>query len=502
MKNTWLRKVTTEDSDIIFAWINDPDTRRFSLNSEAIPRQDHDAWFAKRMADQYCYHYMVMNQDIPVGVVRLDLTEDGISSGEFRVSINIAPDERGKGYGKKALTLLVKQAACEIPDARILHAEIKMQNVSSVKGFEYAGFKRLYVTGGEDPVAYYELTINHSGIVYFRCDAGSVIGSGHLMRCLTIADACDAKGLLPVFVMASGDMARIVQQRGYVCVVLGTDYSQMYLEIPALSAVVPDGATIFLDSYQITDSYMDSLHAHDYHLIRMTDGERINSDVECLINYNLSANKKEYPTSMLRCLIGPDYAPVRPAFCDFPFGVTENICEIMITTGATDPYHISLALLQQILNSDSYKKVKLQVICGQYNTDLEVLKTLEKSYGDRVSIVTGETDLSSYMRRADFVFAGSGSTVYELCAIGVPSAVFSFADNQIPIAQAYGKIFPGMNLGDYRESGFEIAKRAIDALDSVSTLFTRQAMSRKMQELVDGRGAARIADAIYDVIFA
>lgn len=496
MKNLWLRRVNDADSDLLFEWINDPDTRRNSLNSAPIMRKEHDAWFERRKADSSCHHYMVMEGANAVGVVRLDGIED--SEGEYRVSINIAPEERGRGYGHEALLLLNNQACAEIPDAQILHAEIKISNTASKKSFEKAGYRLILTTGGDDPVSYLERSVDHSQMVYFRCDANSQIGSGHLMRCLTIADACRDKDVTPVFIMAQDDMEQVVRERGYVCTVLGTEYDKMHLEIPKLVTCVPDGAVVVIDSYQIGDSYIKGLAAHDYRIFLMNDGGDIRKDVDCLINYNISADKKEYPTSEMRCLIGPSYAPVRPSFCDFPFGVTESIRDILITTGASDPYHISLLLLQGLLQHS--KNLQIQVICGKFCEDEELLLAAQKAYGGRVSVITGATDLSAYMRKADFVFAGSGSTVYELMAIGAPAAVFSFADNQLPIAEAYDTYFPGLNLGDIRKDAFLVTERAIQTLENLSTPFVRQDMSRRMQQIVDGGGAGRIADAIRDVV--
>lgn len=69
-------------------------------------------------------------------------------------------------------------------------------------------------------------------MVLFRVDGNSQIGTGHIMRCLSLAEAFQERGIRPVFVLAEPDMGSLIRQRGFECRVLGTAYDHMENELP------------------------------------------------------------------------------------------------------------------------------------------------------------------------------------------------------------------------------------------------------------------------------
>ena len=96
----YLREATIEDRDLLFEWANDPETRRASFRMEKIGYEEHCRWFERILNDKNERQFILMNQDEPVGQVRLTLEgEDAV------VSYSIAPDKRGLGYGKEIIRL-------------------------------------------------------------------------------------------------------------------------------------------------------------------------------------------------------------------------------------------------------------------------------------------------------------------------------------------------------------------------------------------------------------
>lgn len=99
------------------------------------------------------------------------------------------------------------------------------------------------------------------------------------------------------------------------------------------------------------------------------------------------------------------------------------------------------------------------------------------------------------MQAADLAVTAGGTTVYELCACGTPSVCYVLADNQLQNVQALTGAGLMLFGGDVREAGGVVGMlRQIDRL--LADAFLRAEMSRRMQQLVDGKGAARIAEAI------
>ena len=134
----YLREATTEDRDLLYEWANDPETRRASFHTEKIAYEEHCRWFDKILNDESELQYILMNQDEPVGQVRLTLEgEDAV------VSYSIAPDKRGLGYGKEIIRL-TQDLAREHSDIHRLVAQVKPSNLASVSCFENCGFEEEY----------------------------------------------------------------------------------------------------------------------------------------------------------------------------------------------------------------------------------------------------------------------------------------------------------------------------------------------------------------------
>lgn len=113
------RPATRDDAALLFAWANDPETRRQSFTTEPIAWETHVAWLERRLADSLI---LIFENPEPVGVVRI---QDGV------ISITVAPEHRGKGYA----TPMIREAA---QPGTI--AEVKPDNVASLRAFAAAGF--------------------------------------------------------------------------------------------------------------------------------------------------------------------------------------------------------------------------------------------------------------------------------------------------------------------------------------------------------------------------
>ena len=128
-----VRKAKESDADLLLEWSNDPLTRHNSFNSKEIKKSDHYQWYFRKLKDQNSMIYFFDRSKVSIGVVRFDL------SGHVVIGVNVAPSERGKGFG----TELIRRG-CEVfwqsQDADIF-AYIKDTNIASIKSFEKAGFK-------------------------------------------------------------------------------------------------------------------------------------------------------------------------------------------------------------------------------------------------------------------------------------------------------------------------------------------------------------------------
>ena len=137
-----IRRAIVADAQDIWRWRNDVDTRAVSRNSATVTWNDHRAWFERRLADPSTLMLIGMADERAVGVVRFDRTSESTAD----VSINLAPEYRGRGLGKALL-----RAGCAFASndgfAAIFDAEILSANLSSQRIFEQAGFAQIAAQG-------------------------------------------------------------------------------------------------------------------------------------------------------------------------------------------------------------------------------------------------------------------------------------------------------------------------------------------------------------------
>ena len=133
----FLRNATIEDARDVFNWRNDPTTRENSFNKDEIDLESHMLWFGKRLGREDTLMYILTDGTEKVGNIRIDI---GGRTGE--ISYMIAPDARGKGYGKKMLALLEKTLSESEAGKRInkLTGSVLKNNKASCRCFLSNGY--------------------------------------------------------------------------------------------------------------------------------------------------------------------------------------------------------------------------------------------------------------------------------------------------------------------------------------------------------------------------
>lgn len=128
--NVYLRRVERADVELFFKWVNDPDVRANSFNTDLISWESHQKWFEDVLADDSVCIYVLMQDDFPVGQVRL-VFEDS----KWQISYSIASAYRGQGYGKIILQLAENELISNGHTGEKLFAEVKINNTASLRIF-------------------------------------------------------------------------------------------------------------------------------------------------------------------------------------------------------------------------------------------------------------------------------------------------------------------------------------------------------------------------------
>jgi len=129
------RLAEQSDIDDLYHWINDPDTRAMSLNINEIEYDEHRRWFLEKLSSDDNVLVMALDNKQKIGNVRFEKRQSAA-----RVSINLNPDFRGQGVGAEFLVVSEKF----IPEnwhLKLLMAEIRPENIASIKTFINAGYR-------------------------------------------------------------------------------------------------------------------------------------------------------------------------------------------------------------------------------------------------------------------------------------------------------------------------------------------------------------------------
>ena len=132
-----LRHACEADCELLWQWANDAVTRHNSFNTAKITLAEHKTWFSQMMINKNIKIYIMLEDDIPVGQVRLSF------ENRWQISYSIAPAFRGHGYGYTLLQLAEDKLTSYGHVGEVLYAEVKKDNIASQRIFAKLGFKQV-----------------------------------------------------------------------------------------------------------------------------------------------------------------------------------------------------------------------------------------------------------------------------------------------------------------------------------------------------------------------
>ncbi|MBQ9141708.1 MAG: UDP-2,4-diacetamido-2,4,6-trideoxy-beta-L-altropyranose hydrolase [Lachnospiraceae bacterium] len=346
------------------------------------------------------------------------------------------------------------------------------------------------------------MQLNNKPIIAIRADGNEALGMGHLMRCMSIAKALEQYGTQCVFFVAQEQAGRFIQEKGFSCEVLDTDYQDMEAELPRLRECVNGCAPKLwlVDSYQITQNYLKELQKM-CPVFYLDDTGAQTFAADGLINYNIYGDALGYETKCpreMKLLLGAKYAPVKEEFVKTPYTVREDVQNVLITMGGSDKLNITGVLSQSLLRRLP-KEIELTLICGRFNLHLQELLKLQES-NPRVHVLVDVTDMWNKLAQADIAVSAAGSTMYELSAMGVPTVCCYYVENQRQIAEGFATKVGMCNAGDFSVEQSAVLERLTEAVcELVADKTARKSLSERMKQVADGQGAVRIAKELLDI---
>jgi UDP-2,4-diacetamido-2,4,6-trideoxy-beta-L-altropyranose hydrolase len=331
--------------------------------------------------------------------------------------------------------------------------------------------------------------------ILFRVDASAEIGTGHLMRCIALAQALSDEGATVAFLSKNLPDALLLRldaerfKRLSLRSNAGTkeDAAETAEAAKKMKAdwVVMDGYHFGVASQQaITDAGLKLFWIDDENHAGAVFGDVV-------VNQNLYADESLYPKrgKMTQLLLGPRYALLRREFTARQSAkIPTKKREILVTLGGADPDNVTMSVIEKLepLIKDG---TTMTIVAGAGNPHRAALEK-------KISSILGATlevavlDMTPLMAKADVAIAAAGTTTYELLAMGVPSVLLTLADNQEKNAIALGNSGAAVNLGWWNAMNHDLKSVVSDILNDEAR---RKTMSACGMELVDAEGASRVA---------
>lgn len=357
-------------------------------------------------------------------------------------------------------------------------------------------------------------------IVYVRTDGNRSLATGHLVRCLSIADACHTLGMEVRFLVSDEESRSLLQDflsdtsiQPSIQVLETAVYDNLEKELPEITSLLSDcdirvtcdKPVLLLDSYYVTEKYLNTVRSFAK-TAYIDDLWLFDYPVDLLINYDIAPDSPFSDCSgSKKMLLGVSYTPLRRQFGETNYIFRQQVSHILVTTGGSDSYHFCLRLIKFLteqapqllpLPSGSRALFCLEIVIGRLNADKDALAALSEQY-PFITLHENVSDMASLMCQCDLAVSAAGTTLYELCAVGVPTISFTMADNQLTAAKAFSDAGIIPCAGDIRSSYDEVLHTVTDFIsDMFKDKSKRKSVHERMNRFVDGKGAVRIAQEL------
>ena len=338
-----------------------------------------------------------------------------------------------------------------------------------------------------------------------RADATTEIGTGHVMRCLALAQGWREQGGRAVFLShCDSDSLRLrIAREGIDCIPLENRYSNGGdLEEFEQNErhTLRSRQWVAIDGYHFNAGYQERIKEAGYKLLCIDDyGHADKYYADIILNQNISADAQWYRKreSYTRILLGPRYALLRREFRsqrpqgrEFP----EMARKVLVTMGGSDPDNVTLKVVQALQQID-IPGLEIRIIAGSSNRHIEALNEALQSSAGNFHLLTDVSDMPQQMTWADLAISAGGSTCWELAYMGVPFCCVVLADNQLQLAKTLHERGIAINLGWYHEMDEPTFVEPI--LHLSANRRQRRAMSRQGKQLIDGNGVQAVVAALH-----
>lgn len=312
-------------------------------------------------------------------------------------------------------------------------------------------------------------------------EANSELGFGHLNRCLILGGALISAGH-QVTLIARGNESEIRGFSGDRCWVKNVQNRPKNW---------PNADAFIVDCYCYDEFFYAALRKF-YNLIIIFDDEHKNlpKNISAVINANMYADPTRYAPG-LKKFIGISYLLVRDEFYGLNSYLDAN--DVLICVGGSDPTEQMDRLIGLAIRSTERR---IHVVYGHSHINLDVVQKWKRHA--RVVTYQASTAMTEIYKHCAYAITGSGSMIYELGCLGIPSISMALSENQVDLGLCIAEKKLGFYLGEYLNVLDCDISRAIQVIDE--DIILRENIRTFWKELLKEKGSQHLAKKISEWI--
>jgi UDP-2,4-diacetamido-2,4,6-trideoxy-beta-L-altropyranose hydrolase len=335
-----------------------------------------------------------------------------------------------------------------------------------------------------------------------RADAGLQIGTGHVMRCLALAEPWLKAGADVTLVSAQLPAALAKRAEGPgiklqpLSALPGSEADANNL---AQFAVRRKADWLVVDGYHFDADYQSKLKQAGLRFLFFDDfGHAKHYCADFVLNQNLGATENLYNSRepFTQLLLGTHFVQLRTDFLKWrgwQRTIPAQAKKILVTLGGSDPENITLNVIQSLERLSDFDSM---VVIGGSNPHGEALKSRITRHASRIRLIQNADNMPELMAEADLAIAAGGTTAWELAFMGLPVLMMVMADNQRSNAEQLQSTGVAKNLGWHKNlSPEKIAEEIVKFSGDPSA---RGEMARRGKELIDGLGSDRVMSCLHN----
>lgn len=299
----------------------------------------------------------------------------------------------------------------------------------------------------------------------FRVDASIEMGTGHVMRCLTLADTVTLQGAKCYFICREhrGNLINLIQQREHEVYTLPLDRMPVQrnnisedlkhsswlgttqeedavLSAPIIKSIQPDWVVI--DHYALDSRWEKMAINHCKKIMVIDDLADRKHDCNILLDQTLGRDSYDYSQLVPKnceLLCGSNYALLRPEFAYWrEYSLrrrSSKIDKVLINLGGVDKENITATVLKCLRGSLLPLECQIIVVMGQTAPWIEDVRLQASLMPWQTEVKVGVANMAELMANSDLAIGAAGSTSWERCCLGLPTIMLVLADNQLLAAE-------------------------------------------------------------------